>query len=1454
MHAPRRLANAEFHAELVRGLNPLQQKFHRHRLAEMTQGLSLWHSDRLTELGKRERQVPRHARQKWREEVYGDRRDLSRRTQRDVLDFLAVEIDSHLRTLDILRGELHEFREVIAVTPSEAEQKRVILEYSQRLGATPRQLREDRQALQRWMGVDTIIDRYQQQIGEKEFYVAFAFSRLGSTAHASLRAAAESQSASKALKRMDMERRVQTAMDYAGDPRIPTAALQSLALVLSALNGQEMMQALTAQTLADVYRIAADRSRDVWLQAAAMELLAQANRQRFDTLARTRLAATSVDDDLFVRSRILQMLPHGASTSAQVFELLQLALDDPSPFVRQQVVRTAWQTFTPAAIPILRELVLQDSSPAVRAAVLVESLEYTPRHESRRVFFELLCEVLAGDPDLFVKRTALHVTASWSAYFAGSTDKQPDANEATATSRRGLVEQQQDRACFYQLLVPVVRTLQQAAEPLSLRRWAADVGESLWCDQDAKARQLARELRNLAGELPVGESRFVPAKTLAQGDDDLVGRVLAVLAQNDFGFQLSRCGNGCEIQRGPTFGFRWWRWLLEMRRGATDKRQAFRHTVGRKPFGELRVPSGLLAEMSPTKVPGEPLYINSDANWRPFLPLLDDFLSTLGQGLFRSPPTRFFTSAGVTSVRAPKSLARRGWAYLSITRQFSQLAELRNWEPQESGRPHDYLRAMQRLGFEVHFQPHASPDTAAVSDPSISQFFPAVVALGTLPILGQLGQYASRYADYFASAFENTLTHLGIFAFGFSAFLVLKHIWSNHRIRNARRQLPLVIGGWGTRGKSGTERLKAALLAAAGASVFSKSTGCEAMFLHCPAFGKLREIPLFRPYDKATIWEQAHVLDMASRLHADVFLWECMGLTPDYVNILQRHWTRDDLSTITNAYPDHEDIQGPAGHDVAKVISGFAPQNARVLTTEQQMKPIIAESCRHAGSSLRPIHWLASGLITDDVLARFPYREHPDNIALVLAVADELEIPRDFAVKAMADEMVPDLGVLKTYPLTNVNYRTLEFTNGMSANERFGCLGNWRRLAYDQHDPEQSPGIWLSTVVNNRADRVARSRVFAQMLVEDLFADRHFLIGTNLKGLQGFIWEAWAEKSREYTLWPPDSAVNSESALRSLRAAARRFRQPGDEAAVERALRPLVERLLDCSTPANSPTIDVDAIVARWRDPHSLSAALCDQGVPVQIASAAQHFADQLGGNLQQLQELAEQVARHKEGRSTQLDDAFRELLRGWFEQKIVVIENSAATGEQIIARISEATPPGYLNRIMGIQNIKGTGLDFVYNWQTWDEIHSASQLLRNPDPATAKQGLQSLAGIPQLGLLAFDHLRRSVAIAKQNLASSRESLQAEIDNLAERIERSTAAIDEQLHSGDEQRPRWIDMLWRWAESLMDVQDAIRRRTKANQIYQDLENCRISLARATIEIRKLNKRQKGGWLTAERDF
>jgi hypothetical protein len=486
-------------------------------------------------------------------------------------------------------------------------------------------------------------------------------------------------------------------------------------------------------------------------------------------------------------------------------------------------------------------------------------------------------------------------------------------------------------------------------------------------------------------------------------------------------------------------------------------------------------------------------------------------------------------------------------------------------------------------------------------------------------------------------------------------------------------------------------------------------------------------------------------------------------------------------------------------------------------------------------------------LITDDILDRFPYKEHPDNVALVLAMAEELGCAPDFALKAMADEMVPDLGVLKTYPTADLHTRKLEFTNGMSANERFGCLGNWTRLGFDQHDPHSDQGVWVSTVVNNRADRVPRSRVFASILVNDIQADRHFLIGTNLKGLQGFLGEAWEEYSRGVSLWKDVETLDRPNAQAVLQRMAKRFRQPTEEQHVRSALDVMLRAVSQHSLEQNQ-RIDPDRLAALWREPEKLTQALTSLELDKSLVQAIHSHVRWLRRGWEEYRQMLHRIVEATDSQKQQLDIQFRTLLREWFWRKIVVIENSNATGEQIIHRICDETPPGFRNRVMGIQNIKGTGLDFAYRWQAWDACRTACEMLKDRDARIARQGLQALASMPAYGQLCAEHLRDTLQEARGSPVAQSEDLRAELDAIAEKLKRSLEQVQESLQT-TVRRQGLLDWVFKTVEQFMDISDALRRRKKADQIYRDLEKERISRQRAVMELRALNKRQKGGWLS-----
>lgn len=1320
----------------------------------------------------------------WPEAPRGEGIDETARPLLRLVLLLAHRAETGAEGIYALRGRFGEFNRGYARAAGEEERREHVLKLAEALGADRRTLRGDRRAFARWFGRDAVADRYLHRHAAEERRLAFTLERLGCLAGILL-ARSGGDDPTPLWRRLELERVALPLLAYDGDHRVRLAAFRALASAVRGLPRTLQEGAVGDATLQYIYRSALRSRQQAWVQCEALGLLESLSPRSLRDALSQRLGrgaeALHEGDDLFVRRFAVGLLGANLQRLPDLHSLLVALLDDPSPAVRQRLPAALRGAPPARVLPLLGRLALEDGEPSVRAAALLE----LPLQMERAGLFEgitaLLGRVLDEEADDFVLRVALKVAVEGIPCVDGTH--------------------------WSEALLPAIHRLHQTA-CVPVRRWAGEAREWFWLHADGEAHALFNELAPRFAAIRLGRGARPPS--LKGVASERLARVLSLIVRNDFGAELEPALLGSKVRRGERSGFRLWRLLHELRHPSPDKRQAHGHTGGRVYHGLTHAPSAILGELAETKVPGEPLHLAEEGGWRPYLPLVDQAISTLDQG-WPTKPLTIVTAQGVTELEPPHGPLGRLLARARLTFGFLRFARLRNWREGHREPPAEYARALESLGFRLRFRPHAGADGEAwPEDPMVRRFFPAALVLPSWEELRRRGE------EYFFSVYENTLFHLVLFTAAASGWFLGRHIWANQRMKRARTAIPLVIGGWGTRGKSGTERLKAALFNALGYGVVSKTTGCEAMFLHAHPFGRLREMFLFRPYDKATIWEQVNVVRLSAKLKSDVFLWECMGLTPSYVYILQRHWMRDDLSTITNTYPDHEDLQGPAGHDIPRVMTNFIPARSTLITSEEQMLPILREGAREVATGVVPVGWLEAGLLPPDILSRFPYEEHPYNIALVLAMAAELGIDADFALKEMADRVVADLGVLKTYPTSTIDGRELEFVMGMSANERLGAMGNWTRMGFDRHAIDIDPATWVVTVVNNRADRVPRSKVFASMLVKEVSADRHLLIGNNLQGLRGYIREAWEEEEGALALF--DGELDGELDARAvLERTARRLRVPLDESQV-----------------------------ARRRDA-MLDGLGIDSPEGCEEAATLSAFIDQDREAMLQYRALVERIEGGERGSGLERD--FRAQAWRWFERTLVVVEEYHATGNQVIRRIVEATPPGLHARILGMQNIKGTGLDYVYRWQAWESCHAACGRLEDDDPARSEEGLRELAQFQGYGPLCELRVRECVERVRHRPHAQREEFQAELGQILSNLDRALAdAALADARSGE--GGGLISGVLEAIEAFLDAGDAVRRRKRADRIYRDLADQRISHDRAAVELQALNKRQKGGWLMA----
>jgi len=1246
-----------------------------------------------------------------------------------------------------------------------------------------------------------------------------------------------------------------------GSPSIDTASL--LALTRAVEPDAPRAAALTLlgdlagdapgvpERLADVAGL---RTAPLADQRAALGALVRGAPGPGHAVLRARLSDLPADlpgDDFLVRVCAVD-LAAGELPAADALILLGAARSDPSEHVRTARLRALNTLVDAAALAEVRAAAAGGASPdpcgRVRATACellagraLDALGAEPA--AAHPALEGVLGALEAETDALAQRVALDSAARCMARLAGSTD------EWCSSWASALLAAMAGRARGEGCDMPVAT--RAAAHLVDLRPTLDD------------------RFASLNPERLAGLARLTPGRRqrVARGTAELDtwGEALASAGQRGFGLSARPGRGSVVVQHGDRRRRSLARLLHEVRHRAPDKRQGGDHSALSTHLGTLRAPPLGLGAITSAGVPAEPVVAAQMGSWGPHLPTVTDCLDAARTGR----ALRLYHPHGVTVLRPPRWPRRVGatWALRVALARYDDLRQ-RSLEARDAPQRLAFVRGLQQLGFAVEWQPgevECGGEHFSLDHPRIGQFFgprSGAAAVAGLPSLSELADQAWAYTY---SGAGNSLLQLAAFLGGLGTVVVGDAVWQAFRIRRWRRRVPLVIGGSGTRGKSGTERLKAALFHAQGCEVLCKTTGNEAMVIHSAPGLPPRELLLYRPYDKATIWEQRDVLRTGAQMGVQVLLWECMALNPRYVEILALEWMRDDLSTITNCYPDHEDVQGPAGRDVAASLGRFVPRKGVLLTSEREMTPILREQARQRASRCVEIDDLAGDRLPADLLARFPYREHPRNIALVARLAEEMGIDRWTAIEQMADHLVPDIGALKVFPTVSFRGRRITYVNGHSANDRTGFLNNWERTGLASFDPAARPGEWVAAVVNNRADRIARSRAFAAIVARDVSAHMLCLIGTNLGGFVGYLRDALHAELATFALGP-----DRDVARQRLGRLVARLQLPGWTA--DALLTEVGSWLRGCGLGAADVQARLEqsglaAAVARhltagnlagprrrfkaWlrageRDPALRKAvrALCAGATGDAREAELRAFVQRQVAIVAAVAAAARAVED-----AADPDAVSRPLVRLFVDlvlERTRRLRDAKATGDQVLDFVCSQLPPGAHVHVMGMQNIKGTGLDFVYRWISLEQVSERVHQLGSSGPADAQRLLRWLRDHPDYGVL---DARLALAAVQQYAAGQPEGeCRAEAAATAKQLRGVAHAREQALRTG-RRRFSPLGAVLRLVENALDYLHSIHRRRASRRVFDDLVHRRISHAQAASRLRELTSVQKGGWLS-----
>jgi len=299
-----------------------------------------------------------------------------------------------------------------------------------------------------------------------------------------------------------------------------------------------------------------------------------------------------------------------------------------------------------------------------------------------------------------------------------------------------------------------------------------------------------------------------------------------------------------------------------------------------------------------------------------------------------------------------------------------------------------------------------------------------------------------------------------------------------HRRRLATIRYRIHVNG--TRGKSSVTRLIAAGLRAGDITTCAKTTGSTARMILPDG----RELPIYRP-GGANIIEQKRIVAVAAAYQAEALVIECMALQPLLQSLSELKLIQATHGVITNARPDHLEVMGPGERDVARALAGMTPVAGMLYTTETEQLGELKQAAEDRDSKLAVVEPLTDA----EVLSRFRYTEHGDNVALALKVCADLGVDREVALEGMVNAR-PDPGAM-TERRVDFFGRQITFVNGFAANDPVSTKQGWELASSRHSDLERRIAVF-----NCRADRPERSVLLGREFATWPSADHVVLMGT----------------------------------------------------------------------------------------------------------------------------------------------------------------------------------------------------------------------------------------------------------------------------------------------------------------------------------------------------------------------
>ena len=309
-------------------------------------------------------------------------------------------------------------------------------------------------------------------------------------------------------------------------------------------------------------------------------------------------------------------------------------------------------------------------------------------------------------------------------------------------------------------------------------------------------------------------------------------------------------------------------------------------------------------------------------------------------------------------------------------------------------------------------------------------------------------------------------------------------MWTGERRKYEKliNRLKIRVHVNGIRGKSTVTRLVAGVLREAGYITVAKTTGSAARIILPDA----HEIPIVRR-SAATIIEILNTVVNYTDESSEAIVFETMALHPRNQIASQNLLVRGNITIITNIREDHQDVMGESLEEIADTLSLTIPQNGFLITAEDrpELRERLAKNAAARGSRMI---YADPKIVTDRDIAGFNYLSFRENVAIGLAVADLVGIPRSTAMEGMWHAR-PDIGVV-TIQRTEWKGKQIVWAPLFAVNDRESSI-----ISVESLVPFYEPGATRIGILNNRYDRADRAMRFARIAAKDIMLDYWITFG-----------------------------------------------------------------------------------------------------------------------------------------------------------------------------------------------------------------------------------------------------------------------------------------------------------------------------------------------------------------------